>query len=1019
MSVLTSPPPALSPDHVARIIEQLYGLSGKLSPLDSERDQNFRLREASGASWVVKIANAAEDRQALDFQAALLRHTAERDPSLPLPHLLPTRDGEAIGRCASESGTPHFVRIVGWLPGKPFAQASHSAAMLGSLGDMLGRLTRALQSFGHPGAHRDFDWDLAQAGNSRSRLNFITDPQQREIVTYFLDRFDTIVAPRLRHCRAQVIHGDANDYNLLVKADGGEQIAGLIDFGDAIHSSLINEIGVAAAYAIMEAEAPIDDAAHIVAAFHQANPLQPEEIDLVYDLIALRLVISVTMSASRRDRIKDNEYLNISEAPAWTLLQRLRSIDPVFAAAILRHACGFEAAPHARNIISWLDKNGPGLRPVLDQAPARQVKALVPFGDPTDPIAVASAQRRPKDATRLWQERIAASKSTEGDVTLGIGPWGEDRPVYTADAFKSALTSGLRRSLHLGLDLFMPAGSAVRTPLDARVVDIYRSDLPLDYGHAVLLEHQPQPGLIFFSLWGHLSAKTADSRQIGEMLSAGDIVGWMGDDHENGGWQPHVHLQLMTYRPCRAADVIGAGETKYRAIWAELFPDPASFAAVPPEAFGDSGRSLDQLLSLRKSKLVRNLSISYRQPLKIVRGKGPFLIDDRGRAYLDCYNNVAHLGHAHPEIVEVLARQAAILNTNTRYLHDNIIAYAEALTATLPASLTVAGFVCSGSEANELALRMARTYRQAEGIVTLDWAYHGNTRALIDVSPYKYNRKGGRGRPATTAEAMLPDVYRAPDDWPRDQIALRYAASVATAAQQLAEAGHGPAAFIAESLPSSAGQIVLPKGYLTAAYENARRAGAVVIADEVQIGFGRIGSHMWGFQADDAIPDIVTMGKPIGNGHPMAAVVTTREIADSFYNGMEYFNTFGGNPVSCAIGLKTLEIIARDRLLENAARLGDYLQTAMRGMMKRYDFIGDVRGLGLMLGIELVLDRQTKMPATDLAARIVERCRELGVLLGTDGPDDNILKMRPAMIFTRTEADLLLQVLGQAFAEIG
>jgi 4-aminobutyrate aminotransferase-like enzyme/Ser/Thr protein kinase RdoA (MazF antagonist) len=1013
MSVLTSLPPAFSTARVEAILDDLHGLKGSLSPLESERDQNFRLTEANGQSWVVKIANAAEDLVSLDFQAALLGHVAEIDPALPLPQLRPTLAGETLGRCIGEDGRPHFVRVVSWLPGKPFAKGRKSAALLASFGETLGRLSRALQGFGHPGAVRDFDWDVAQAGRSRARLAFVEDAEQRDILEYFLDRFDAHVAPRLKRCRAQVIHGDANDYNVLVDGETGERIAGIIDYGDAIHSPLINELAVAAAYAIMDREAPIDDAGIIAAAFHQANPLLSDEIDLLFDLIAARLVISVTMSASRRDRAKDNAYLSISEAPAWNLLKRLRAMDPVIATGILRQACGFEAVAGARAIVQWIADNRRSLAPVLDRAPAMMAKGLVPFGDRSHPIAIASAARQPDRAEELWHE-IAAKDGIE----LGIGPWGEDRPVYTAEAFASNLASGQRRSAHLGLDLFLDAGAHVRTPLPGRVVDIYVSDLPLDYGHAVLLEHNPAPGITFFSLWGHLSAETARVRKLGEELQAGDIVGEMGPNTENGGWQPHVHLQLIAYRPARAADVIGAGEPGYRAVWADLFPDAAAFAGLPPETFASAGRSRDDLLKTRKEKLIRNLSISYATPMKIVRGDGVHLIDDRGRAYLDCYNNVAHLGHANPEIVEVLARQAAILNTNTRYLHDNIINYAERLTATLPKNLTVAAFVCSGSEANDLALRMARNHTQAQGVVALDWAYHGHATSLIAVSPYKYKRKGGKGRPATTGEAALPDAYRAPADWPKAEIGRRYAESVTAAVAQLAEAGHKAAAFIAESLPSSAGQIVLPPGYLPAAYAAARAAGAVVIADEVQIGFGRVGSHMWAFEAEGAVPDIVTMGKPIGNGHPMAALVTTREIADSFYNGMEYFNTFGGNPVSCAVGLKVLEILERDRLRENALRLGNDLLARMGKLMEKHERIGDVRGRGLMLGIELVEDRKSKVPATAYAGRIVEKCRQLGVLLGTDGPHDNVIKMRPAMVFSAANADFLMQVLEAAFAEV-
>jgi len=1014
VSVLDQLPPEFSPDEIRSLARELYGLEGAISALDSERDQNTRVTEPNGQAWVIKVANIAEDQQGLDFQAALLSHAFDMDPHLALPRVRKTSTGELLGRWQGSDGRTHFVRAVSWLDGKPFALGKKSERHFESLGETLGRLTVALQGFAHAGAIRAFDWDLTQGGRSRSRLHFIDDPVRREILTYFLDRFDGGVAARLKGCRAQIIHADANDYNVLVDDAQNGVVTGLIDFGDALHSPLINEVAIAAAYAMLDRDAPIEDAARLVAGFHRVNPLKPDEIDLLFDLIALRLVISVTLSASRRKRIEDNAYLAISEAPAWALLSRLRNMDPVFVAAILRQACGFEAVSGARTIINWIEMHRRAMAPVLDVPCALMAKALVPFGDKTHPIALASAEGRPEEAEKAWRE-IADREA----VTLGIGPWGEDRPVYTTEAFVSRMATGKRRSLHLGLDLFLDAGANVRTPLDGKVIDLYATDLPLDYGHAVLLQHDPEDGVRFYTLWGHLSAGTVSARHVGEQLKAGDIIGQLGANTENGGWAPHLHLQILTYRPESAADVIGAGEPGYRAIWAELFPNAATLAGVPLEVFEQAGRSNDEIIHLRREKLLRNLSISYKTPLKIVRGEGVFLYDDRGRAYLDCYNNVAHLGHSNAEVVEVLARQAGLLNTNTRYLHDAILSYSEALTATLPSNLTVAAFVCSGSEANDLALRLARNHTQAQGVVALDWAYHGHAISLIEISPYKYKRKGGLGRPSSTGEAALPDAYRAPADWPKDEIGIRYAASVTNAMEQLIEAGHKPAAFIAESLPSSAGQIVLPPGYLPAAYAAARAAGAVVIADEVQIGFGRVGDHFWGFEGEGAVPDIITMGKPIGNGHPMAAVVTTREIAESFNNGMEYFNTFGGSAVSCSVGMKVLEIIQRDHLRENAHRLGEDLMARMRVLMQRHSRIGDVRGRGLMLGIELVEDRVTKIPATEYAGRIVEKCREYGVLLGTDGPHDNVIKMRPAMVFSGANADLLMQVLERAFDDVG
>jgi len=353
-------------------------------------------------------------------------------------------------------------------------------------------------------------------------------------------------------------------------------------------------------------------------------------------------------------------------------------------------------------------------------------------------------------------------------------------------------------------------------------------------------------------------------------------------------------------------------------------------------------------------------------------------------------------------------RQMALLNTNTRYLHEHLAEYVERLTATLPERLSVAFLVCSGSEANELALRLARAYTGGDQVLVLDDAYHGNTSALIDLSPYKFNGKGGRGKPAHVQVMPLPDVYRGPYRGP--DAGAHYASMVSEAARST----KGLAAFFAESASGCGGQIFFPPGYLAEAFAAVRAAGGVTVADEVQTGFGRAGSHFWMFDTQGAEPDIVTMGKPIANGHPMGAVVTTRAIAASFANGMEYFNTFGGNPVSCAAALAVLDVIRDEGLQENARATGGYLLGGLRDLATRHELIGDVRGQGLFLGIELVRDRETQEPAAAEASRLVDRMKDLGVLLSTDGPLHNVIKIKPPIVFSRWDADLLVARLEQA-----
>lgn len=441
--------------------------------------------------------------------------------------------------------------------------------------------------------------------------------------------------------------------------------------------------------------------------------------------------------------------------------------------------------------------------------------------------------------------------------------------------------------------------------------------------------------------------------------------------------------------------------------------EAAGLPATPAWELDPQAWEPETLLRRRKDRIAPSLSVAYSQPLSIVRGKGAWLYDHHGRGYLDMVNNVAHVGHCHPHVVDAIARQAALLNTNARYLHKTLLDYADRIVATMPGDLSVCIFTCSGSEANELALRMARAATGRHDALVLDMAYHGHTTALIDISPYKFARKGGAGRKPFVHVAPLPDAYRG-----KHRGADAGKAYASEVDRLIGQGGLSPAFFIAESLAGVGGQIVPPAGFLQGTYQAVRKAGGVCIADEVQVGFGRVGSHMWAFQAQDVVPDIVTLGKPIGAGHPMAAVVTTPAIAKAFANGMEYFNTFGGNPVSCAAGMAVLDVIEQEGLQENARSTGAYLLEELGALAHRHVLIGDVRGQGLFIGVELVRDRVSLEPARQAAGEVINRMRDKGVLLSTDGPDENVIKIKPPMVFDRANADLFLTAFDEVLGAI-
>lgn len=389
-----------------------------------------------------------------------------------------------------------------------------------------------------------------------------------------------------------------------------------------------------------------------------------------------------------------------------------------------------------------------------------------------------------------------------------------------------------------------------------------------------------------------------------------------------------------------------------------------------------------------------------------MRGEGVWLFGSDGRRYLDMYNNVPHVGHCHPHVVEAIARQLATLNTHTRYLHENVLDYAERLTAKLPGALDVAMFSCTGTEANELALRIARSCTGGTGIVVTEFAYHGNSQAISEISTEVNTVEK---RPAHVIAVPAPDVYRG--RYRGEDAAERYAAHLLEALETLRGRNIKPAALVLDTIISSDGVVSVPAGYLARVAEYIRAAGGLFVADEVQPGFGRTGEHFWGFEKDAAVPDIVTMGKPMGNGHPLAATVTRRDIVEQFAREAHYFNTFGGNPVSCAAGLAVLDVIETEHLQKNALDVGNYLVDGLQKLARRHESMGDIRGSGLFLAVELVRNRESREPASDLASQIVNSLCEQGVLCNTIGRDDNILKLRPPMCLTKENAEYFLDAL--------
>lgn len=987
-----------SEEQAADLFFTYFGLVATAKRLPGERDLNFRMVCETGAAFVFKIYAPNTDREWLDAQDSVLTHIANHG-NFPVPEVLLTSKGESTITISDADENPRYLRALGWIEGTVWAKARETQQLdFGRIGTLLGKLDACMQDFDHTAAHRTFLWDIAQTAQHREFVDLITDETLRANVREILDRFDGDVSKRLAQTPRQVIHNDANDYNLLV--DENLSINGLIDFGDFIATHRICNLAVALAYAMMEQADPLSCAIDVVTAYHCVNPLHEDEIEILYDLVRCRLAQSACMAAQQHARDPDNTYLLISQAGVTDLLSKMADWNPAIIHYRFRDACGFEPCPGSRKLVNWLAAHADQIGKIVPQLLTPSNLHIVDLNDLS--LDQDGKLRPAADATNAI---FSAMKHANAEV--GVGKYLENRKVYQGPFFETA-TNGEWRSLHLGIDLFVPDQTPVYAPLDGVVVVSNDNARDFDYGPIIILEHKTPDGQVFFTKYGHLSRASLQQSPVGKTVRKGDQIGLVGPYPENGNWAPHLHFQIMTDLLGMGAHICGVAAPSEINVWSSICPNPNLMLGMAIDCQDIVERTSSRITSERTRHLGPNLSVSYKKPLKIVRGEGQYLYTDTGEKYLDMVNNVCHIGHSHPRVVRAAAKQAAELNTNTRYLHDNIINYANELLATFPDPLSVCFFVNSGSEANDLALRLAQAYSNRREMLIVDHAYHGNLTSLIDLSPYKFNRKGGKGCPDHVKICPMPDGFRGPIKSDDPQCGLKYADLAIEQLRAFEAEGRPPAAFIAESVLGCGGQIVLPDGYLPRIYQAVRGVGGLCIADEVQVGFGRVGRHMWGFELQNVVPDIVTLGKPIGNGHPLGAVITTREVANAFHTGMEYFNTFGGNPVSCAIGREVLHVIRDERLQTNARMVGDHMMACLRDMAATFPLIGEVRGTGLFIGVELITDVTTLAPAPREAGQIANMMKDRNILISTDGPLDNVIKIKPPVTFNMEDANAFL-----------
>ena len=1005
--------PKFSVEEALAIVKSLYGLSGSLEEFPSERDQNFHLVAENGTEYVLKIAAASEDQSTIEMQNSAMRQLSVSCSGYDFPVVKRSLNGQELEKIESHSSKQHLVRLVSYLPGKELARVNpHSPELLFDYGRLMGCISKGLEGFDHPAAHREFYWDLQKAGFViRKYKDLILDEEKRGFVEHFLELYETIVVPQVDALRRSVIHNDANDFNIIVNNahNNEERSFGILDFGDMVFSYTINELAVAIAYAILDKPDPLGVAQKIVSGYHSVFPISDTELDVLFSLICARLAMSVSIAAQQLQLEPDNEYLSVSQTSAWSTLALLRRVHHRFATYCFRAAANLEPCPDSLRVVEWLKKNSKSfVSPIgvpLNETNTQVLDLSVESLDVDSPLQLADHQS--------FGELVSAKLKASG-VSIGVGRYNEARLIYTGNQYLEPGNES--RTIHLALDLFVDSGTPVFAVHDGVIHSFQDNAKLLDNGPTIVIEHKTiSHGPPFYILYSHLTRDSLDGLIVGQSVKKGEQIGAVGKYPDNGGWPSHLHFQLIIDMLDQKGDLFGVAPHSKRNIWLSICPDPNLILQIPMTHFPNPNLTQKEILDLRSELIGRSLGVSYTNPLTIVRGFMQYLYDENGREYLDVRNNVPQVGHSNPRIVKALSQQAAVLNTNTRYLHRNLVQYAKRLTSKLPKKLSVCFFVNSGSEANELALRLAKTHTKHQDIIAIDGAYHGNTSELIGISSYKHNGPGGEGAPSHVQVVRMPNTYRG--EFRGSSAGKEYAEDVLRASEKIRDQGHGVAAFIFEPLMGSGGQILLPRGYLVEACEHVRKAGGVCIADEVQVGFGRMGDKFWGFETQGVIPDIVTMGKPIGNGHPIGAVVTTKEIAGSFNTGMEFFSTTGGNTVSCAVGMAVLDEIELEHLQQNAKAIGTYLLYHLKELKGIHKVIGDVRGHGLFIGVELVRNRETLEPANLETEYIVERLRDLGLLTSSDGLLHNVLLIKPPLVFTKDDAERLIDALDKVLRE--
>lgn len=961
------PRPQITAAAAAVILKEHYGLEGPLKELGSQQDRNFRIDTATGR-FVLKIARSEYTLQELDAQNAALRHLGAGPQPWRIPQPVPALSGEEIVPATIDDQDYH-IRLLTYVDGLPLSSKTYLAPQtIAAIGTLCAQVALCLKDFNHPGLERELQWDLRRAGPvALHLLASVGEQKRRDDVAKAMIVAMRLINPLVEELRVQAIHHDLTDDNIIGHLDDSGRLRpnGIIDFGDLISGWLVADLAVTCASLLHHTDGNVFAVLPAIQAFHALYPLTETEIKALWPLVVARAAVLVASGEQQLQIDPDNDYV----------ANNLEHEREIFTLATSIPFSVMEVA-----ILSTIGHQWPAEQPVL----GRLLPDIIPETINLTDLSTTSLDLEEADWTdpQIDWKLLAKAASETGSASTR---YGEHRLSYTR-----LLSPRPPANFPLHVDACLPAATKAIVPFDCV--------LKRTSQHFILVGSD-----IALHIHG-LECQLED----GTELEAGSPLGHIaGAEGSVGG----LRLQL-----CRDLDLMPPLFTRadHAEAWKRICPSPAALFGVDLDAPSLASQAI---LKRRYRHFASPQKHYYANPPQIERGYREHLFDMTGRAYLDMVNNVAIVGHGHPRITEAARSQWSRLNTNSRFHYRAVAGFSEQLAALAPEGLDTVFLVNSGSEAVDLAIRLAWAASGKRNIVSLQEAYHGWTMASDAVSTsIADNPRALETRPAWVHPVTAPNSYRG--TYRGTECTAAYVTDVERKLESLDESGEGIAGFIAESVFGNAGGIVLPPGYLQAIYPMIRARGGVCIADEVQVGYGRLGHYFWGFEEQGVTPDIITIAKGMGNGQPLGAVITTRAIADAFeQDGGYFFSSSGGSPVSCAIGMTVLDIMRDENLPDNARDVGDFLKGKLEDLATHHPLIGAVHGMGLYLGLELVRDRETLEPATQETAAICDRLLDLGIIMQPTGDHLNVFKIKPPLCLDYESANFFASMLDKVLSQ--